>query len=191
MKLSFKPPAEQEIRRFLSQQANQPLVYEGAGSSLTMSPPAGYVIDNHRVQLGTGQPVFERACKALQQWRMFQVGWIQLCYPSTPIQEGETVAVLAHVYGFWSLNACRIVYVVDEREPVMRFGFAYGTLPAHAERGEERFLIEMLPDETVWYDLYAFSRPGTWQVRLGYPLARRLQRRFARDSLAAMREMEP
>jgi hypothetical protein len=38
----------------------------------------------------------------------------------------------------------------------------------------------------VWYDLYAFSRPGHFVARLGYPLGRRLQRRFARESKQAM-----
>src|SRR5262249_55066407 len=81
-------------------------------------------------------------------------------------------------------NRCRIVHVVDEPR---RFVFAYGTLPGHVESGEERFLIEWLPDDSVWYDLRAFSRPRLWLVRLLYPLARRQQRRFARESLAAMR----
>jgi hypothetical protein len=41
-----------------------------------------------------------------------------------------------------------------------RYGFAYGTLPEHAEAGDERFAVELRPeDETVWYDIYAFSRP--------------------------------
>src|SRR5262249_42824659 len=104
------------------------------------------------------------------------------------IQEGNVVAMLARVFCVWWLNACRIVYVFDESEPVRRFGFAYGTLPGHVERGEERFSVEWLADDTVWYDLRAFSRPRYWLTRLGYPLARRVQRRFARDSLAAMRE---
>ena len=42
-------------------------------------------------------------------------------------------------------------------------------------------------DAAVWYDILAFSRPQQLLARLGYPLARRLQKRFARDSAAAMR----
>lgn len=49
-----------------------------------------------------------------------------------------------------------------------RFGFAYGTLPSHAEIGEERFMVE-LRDGAVWYDILAFSqavaRQG-WLIRL-------------------------
>jgi uncharacterized protein (UPF0548 family) len=78
------------------------------------------------------------------------------------------------------------VYVLDETSPVRCVGFAYGTLPGHAARGEERFSIEWHSDDTVWYDLLAFSRPGHWLIWLGYPCVRRLQRRFALASLAAM-----
>ena len=77
---------------------------------------------------------------------------------------------------------------MDEEGPVTRYGFAYGTLPGHAESGEERFNVEWHEqDDAVWYDIVAFSRPQQFLARLGYPFARRLQKRFARDSAAAMR----
>ena len=47
--------------------------------------------------------------------------------------------LLARALGLWVLNACRIVYVIEEDGPLRRFAFAYGTLPEHAESGEERF----------------------------------------------------
>ena len=97
------------------------------------------------------------------------------------------MAVIARLFGLWLPNACRIIYVVDEEGPVQRYGFAYGTLPGHAESGEERFTVEWHEaDDAVWYDILAFSRPQQLLARLGYPLTRRLQKRFARDSAAAM-----
>lgn len=114
--------------------------------------------------------------------------WVHLCWHNAPIQAGTTVGILVSHFGFWSLNAARIVYVIDEP---MRFGFAYGTLQDHAESGEERFLVEMLPDGSVWYDLYAFSRPRAFMARIGYPISRALQRRFARDSMKAMIRVNP
>jgi uncharacterized protein (UPF0548 family) len=69
-----------------------------------------------------------------------------------------------------------------------RYGLAYGTLPDHAERGEERFTVEFnRADQTVWYDIYAFSRPRLL-ARSAYPLSRALQKRFATDSLMAMQK---
>jgi uncharacterized protein (UPF0548 family) len=115
-----------------------------------------------------------------------RLGWVEIWPPDASIQACQVVAVLARLFGFWSLNACRIVYVVDEGVRVKRYGFAYGTLPEHAESGEEPFTVEWHEaDNTVWYDILAFSRHQLL-VRLGYPLARWLQKRFARDSAAAM-----
>lgn len=69
------------------------------------------------------------------------------------------------------------------------YGFAYGTLPDHPERGEERFLVEWdRADDSVWYDLMAISRPGHWIARLGYPYARYEQAKFRRLSGLAMQE---
>jgi uncharacterized protein (UPF0548 family) len=100
--------------------------------------------------------------------------------------EGATVCVVFHLLGVWWLNAARIVYELEEEAPVRRAGFAYGTLTCHVERGEERFSVEWLPDDSVWYDLRAFSRPRFLGARLARPVARALQRRFVRDSQAAM-----
>ena len=96
------------------------------------------------------------------------------------VEVGATVAVKARAFGTWSLNATRVVYVIDESR---RFGFAYGTLPDHVEKGEERFLVEWLADDSVWYSILAFSRPQHPLVKLSAPLARRLQAQFARASL--------
>jgi uncharacterized protein (UPF0548 family) len=119
---------------------------------------------------------------------MFNMPWLRLDRTSAPIQVGTDIAVSVHHFGFYSLNACRIVYVVDEEDPVKRFGFAYGTLMEHAESGEERFTVEWNRDDTIWYDILAFSRPRQMLARLGYPLSRLLQKRFAEDSKAAMLE---
>ena len=62
----------------------------------------------------------------------------------------------------------------------------YGTLPEHSESGEELFAVEWREDDSVWYDLLAFSRERHPLAKMAYPLARDLQRRFRRDSGAAM-----
>jgi uncharacterized protein (UPF0548 family) len=84
-------------------------------------------------------------------------------------------------------DACRIVYLIEEDGGLRRCGFAYGTLPKHGERGEKRFTVEWSSDEEpVFYNLYAFSRPGHLLSKIGRLLAWWLQRRFARDSIRAM-----
>jgi len=129
----------------------------------------------------------ERARSALRAWRMLQLGWVEPCWPDTEVKEGMLVGTLARVFGLWAVNVCRIVYVVDEKGPVTRYGVAYGTLAGHAEIGEERFLVEWhLADDSVWYDIRPVSKPGSFLTRLAYPLTRRLQRRFGHDSIRVM-----
>ena len=182
---SIVRPSDAAVQSFLAAQASTPFSYPEVGGTREAFP-AGYQHDFNRVQLGTGEDIFQRACQAIRQWQMFPRSWTCPMPENVPIDEGRSVAVLAKALGVWWLNSCRIVYVLDESAPLRRFGFAYGTV-THAECGEERFSVEWLPDDTVWYDLRAFSRPQHWTARLGYPLARRLQRRFAQDSLQSMR----
>jgi uncharacterized protein (UPF0548 family) len=183
--LTLLKPSRAQIDRFLASQEGRPFSYPEVGHTRD-SPPAGYNVDHRRVKLGEGQAAFEAACAALRRWEMFRQGWVELCWPDAPIAVGTVVASLAWAGGVWWLNACRIVYVIDESSPSRRFGFAFGTLEDHAERGEERFMIEWGDDDEVWYDVLAFSRPRHWMARLGYPLARQAQKRFGLGAQAAM-----
>ncbi len=175
---------------FVAAQRGAALSYAEVGATRGPAPP-GYAVDHNRERLGAGPDAFARAAAALRAWRMTDLGWSSVQPPDAPVAPGTDVAVLVRHYGFWSLNACRVVYTLDG-EPegpggVRRVGFAYGTLPDHGAVGEERFAVEWRrADDSVWYDLLAYSRPGHVLARLGRPLARRLQRRFAAGSKRAM-----
>ena len=192
----LREPSPDAVRAFLDRQAAEPLSYPSVGATRREPVPAppGFDLDHNRVRLGEGRAVFEAARAALERWEMFPAPWVRI-EPGfrvdaeagpPPIRQGTVVAVVARALGLWWPSAARVIYTIDETEPLRRFGFAYGTLPGHVERGEKRFSVELRPDGSVWYDILAFSTPRYWLVRLGYPLARRLQRRFVRDSLAAM-----
>jgi uncharacterized protein (UPF0548 family) len=184
--LSLRKPSVDALRRFMAAQAKLPYTYEAVGATAE-TPPAGYVVDRTRTKLGEGEPVFRSAITALRRWQQFRLGWVEAWSPDTPIQPGEVVAVMGRAIGVWWLNACRIVYIVDEAGPISKFGFAYGTLPGHVESGEERFLIEWnRGDDTVWFDIIAFSRPNHFLTRFGYPVVRSLQKQFGRDSSSSM-----
>jgi uncharacterized protein (UPF0548 family) len=184
MLLLHRPDA-QAIAAFLISQKASNFSYPEVGATRG-SPPPGYLVDHNRICLGTGRDTFARARAAITAWKMFDVPGLFFCDPSTPVREGETVALLVQHFAFWSLNACRIVYVFEEGGAIEKFGFAYGTLPEHGAIGEERFRVEFHSgDNSVSYDLLAFSRP-TLLAKLAYPYARTLQRRFARESKAAM-----
>jgi uncharacterized protein (UPF0548 family) len=183
--LSPRKPTAESIRPFLTAQGKLPFSYSAVGAT-SETPPPGYVVDHTRIRLGEGESVFLSARAALRRWEQFRLGWVEAWTPDTPIRPGEVVAVMGRAAGLWWLNSCRVVYVVDESGPVSKFGFAYGTLPGHVESGEERFLIEWNQGDGVWYDILAFSRPNHILTRLGYPVVRRIQKRFGRDSAAAM-----
>jgi uncharacterized protein (UPF0548 family) len=176
-------PSSSAVSEFIARQSRQPFTYSAVGAT-NNTPPPEFTIDHNRLELGTGAETFRRAVSALKSWRQFDLGWVAIVPEGVPIEVGSTVAVKARAFGTWSLNATRIVYVINEER---RFGFAYGTLPDHVECGEERFLIEWNEkDDSVCYDILAFSKPRHALVRLSRPLARMLQKRFARESLRRM-----
>jgi len=183
---SFRKPSTEYVRSFLSDQKNRDFTYSAVGATAG-TPPAGFVVDHTRIKLGNGEQVFEAAKNAIKCWEHFQLGWVESSSKDIPIEKGQVVGVLARAFGLWCLNACRIVAVIDEVGSISRYGFVYGTLPDHVESGEERFQVEWSRnDNTVWYDILAFSRPNHFLTRLGYPLVRRIQKKFARDSAVAM-----
>jgi uncharacterized protein (UPF0548 family) len=183
---SLVRPSDDCVQRFLARQQDLPFSYEDVGATVA-EPPAGYVRDHNRIQIGVGQQAFEQACAALRNWTMFRLGWIEIHPPKAPLSPGTTVSLLVRVWGVWVPFACRIIRRIEEHGLVERFGFAYGTLPGHLLDGEERFLVEWhREDDSVWYDVLALSRPGGLLGRLAYPLVRQAQRRFAPDSLRAM-----
>jgi len=179
-------PSASRIQEFIEEQSKLPFSYREVGQTRTGSPPA-YPINHHREELGSGE-IFESAVTALHQWKMYDLGWTELCWTHLPVIEGTVTAVLANHYGFWSLNSCRVVYVLrEESAPVIREVFAVGTLPDHSEEGEERFsIVWNRENDTVSYDIYAFARPKHILARVAAPLARRVQHRFARESAQAM-----
>lgn len=181
-----KKPDNEAVLGFLAGQQSRPFSYREIGAS-RLAAPAGYNVDHNRIKLGEGRETFAKAAEAIRHWKMFEMDWVEIAPKEAPIVEGSGVAILVRHFGFWSLNASRIVYVIEEHGTLERFGFAYGTLPGHVEQGEERFSVEYHPeDDSVWYDLFAFSRPRHTLARLGRPISRQLQKRFAGDSLKAM-----
>ncbi len=186
--ISFREPTEARIAHFLQAQRSLPFSYPEVGASRDGAPP-GYPINHHRGRLGWGVETFKRACEAMERWEMYKLGWTRLLWPDAPIADGTVVGILGHHFGIWSLNACRIAYVIEEEDgSLRRYGFAFGTLPGHVEQGEERFTLEWHggEDDSVWYEVFAFARPGHPLAKVGRVFVGMVQKRFAADSLRAM-----
>lgn len=185
MNPSFYLPATPDLEKHWQAQQSQAFAYPEVGSSAQIFPK-GYDHDRESTLLGFGDQAFEAAKKALREWAMFPPSWTRIFPAHTPLQAGNEVLVLFRLFGLWWWhNSSRIVYLIDEPA---RFGFAYGTLPAHIECGEEIFQVELRDDGSVWYSIQAFSKPNRWYVWLGYPVARAYQRKFRRDSFQAMEQ---
>jgi uncharacterized protein (UPF0548 family) len=182
----LRQPDEQRLEGFLDEQKKLDFSYPFVAATKpdkNMSPP-GFTKDHNRIQLGTGEVTFRKAVEAIKTWKAYALGWTKI-YPNSQPEQGQTFCVAVNHFGFYSLSSLRIVYVIDEPR---RFAFAIGTLPGHVEKGEERFMVEWLSDDSVHYDLLAFSKPQHALVYLGYPVARQLQKRFAMDSKLAMQQ---
>ncbi|HCN75667.1 MAG TPA: DUF1990 domain-containing protein [Verrucomicrobiales bacterium] len=176
-------PAPDDLAARLSEWRSEPLSYKHQGG-IGIPPETGFIVDAHEVLLGRGESVFQSAGAALDEWKMFPA-WAGVARVRASGQEpGEIVAMIARICGLWWVNPCRILRRCDGPRS---HGFVYGTLPEHAECGEEQFVIEWRADDSVWYVIRAFSRPRHWMAWAAFPLARWWQCRFVRDSQARMK----
>jgi uncharacterized protein (UPF0548 family) len=194
MEVSLTRPGTGAARAFVERHARTPASFVPhpgpPGTGPDGPAPPGFDLDRRRVRLGAGEAGFAAACDAVRRWRPFDLGWVELVPADSSLAVGTVVATRIRACGLWWLNPCRVVAVEDETAADgvagRRFGFTYATLEGHVERGEERFRVELDRGGGVWYELAAVSRPAHWLTRIGYPWVRRLQRRFAVDSLAVM-----
>ncbi len=146
----------------------------------------GYNNDQYEIYLGEGEEVWKTAKQILDNWQQFPSSWTKIYSPQKGFATNDTVLVLFRLFGIWWKNAARVVYTIDE---VNRYGFAYGTLQQHVEKGEERFLIWRNEKGQVYYQIKAFSRPNYWYVKLGKPIARFFQKRFGASSTQLVKQL--
>ncbi len=180
--IALRKPTDADITRFLNQQSQCGFNYLDVGAT-RRELPARY--DHHQVEviLGQGRSVYVKAESALKAWKQFDVGWVSALPADTPICEGENIAIRASLFGMWSLAACRIIEVIDHKDTSeMKFGFAFGTLPAHPEQGEERFEIRCDASGIVTYRITAFFRPNYLSAKIAWPYLRRLFNLFRQQS---------
>jgi uncharacterized protein (UPF0548 family) len=163
----------------LSDLAALPLTYSEVGA--TAGPlPAGYHHIQKSAVIGRGRNRFEEAADTGMRWGMLR-GAARRVEATTEVAAvgSEVIVHLGPVRA-----PCRVVYIVDEPD---RRGFAYGTLPGHAESGEERFVVRYDPaSDEVFADVTAFSRHATWWSRLGSPVTAVAQRVITERYLRAL-----
>jgi len=180
----LRRPRARRLSEFVSVQAANDLSYAEVGATRGTLPP-GYVHDHESIDIGPfDRAGFDRATAALRSWQVQRGAGIAV-FPGDDVADGATFALLYRLpVGGYLTAAGRVTYVIDE--PGRRFGFAYGTLPGHPERGEEAFTVAA-QDDRMRFEITAFSRPRHPLARIAAPLTRILQRRATRGYLAAMR----
>lgn len=181
-------PSPAAVAAFLGDARAMSLSYAPIGIARARSTP-GFRTDEATAVVGRGDADFSKATDALMSWQHMRLAWLEVFPTGASIEAGTTVAVLVRHYGVWSMNACRVVYSVEESTGAFSSaGFAYGTLDDHAERGEEIFQVTLdrLTGDVV-YRIRAASQPHALLAKLGAPAVRALQERFRRDSCDALR----
>lgn len=163
----------------LADLAGLPLTYTEVGATAT-TLPADYHHVRKSAVIGRGRQRFEDAASAGMRWGMLRGAGIKVTATTEVAAVGSEVIVhLGPVQA-----PCRVVYVVEEAD---RRGFAYGTLPGHAESGEELFLVRYdRATENVTAEVVAFSRHATWWSRLASPVTSLVQRTVTTRYLKAL-----
>ncbi|HYH49978.1 MAG TPA: DUF1990 domain-containing protein, partial [Acidimicrobiia bacterium] len=121
----------------IAEQASHALTYSEVGATRGHLPD-GYRHDEHRIELGRAPAVFERAILGLRQWEAHRGAGLAVRPDVPDLRAGTNLAVVLALPIITAVAVCRVVLVVDEPHA---FGFAYGTLPAHPEQGEEAFVV--------------------------------------------------
>jgi len=147
--------------------------YSDIGATLAGQRPEGFHHDRYETVLGNGSQAFQRAVTGLKNWEAHRLPGVRVFPDDQEILTGATVVVTLGTPILALAAPCRIVSVIDGQT---RWGFAYGTLPGHPEQGEEAFVVSVSPDQTVRFEIEAFSRPGDPLVRLSGPIGRGIQK---------------
>ncbi len=162
-----------------------PVTYREVGATKDATAlPGGYRHDVYSIKVGDDDRAFNRAKDALRLWQAHRHVGATLTPENPPLVTGTVVVVTFHLGPVHFVAPCRIVYVTDEAD---RFGFGYGTLPGHPERGEEAFHVRRDEAGVVTFGIVVFSCPGDWLTRIGSPIARAVQRRVTKGYLEGVR----
>jgi uncharacterized protein (UPF0548 family) len=167
----------QRLDAVLAEASRLDVSYAPVGSTLGPDTPC------HTRTVDLANNTFDIAVEGLKAWVCHR-GIGAFVHPhDAPIAVGTTILVVLRAGPIRLLVPDRIVAVVDEPD---RFGFAYGTLPGHPERGEEAFLIERHSDGRTTATIRVDAGPAWLVARLAAPVVRRLQRAALNRYLAEL-----
>ena len=201
-----KPPLWEQYKARLASYDHAKVNYDFSRQS-EYTAASGWRLDDYATDLPAEAPgpptahgAFEAAQDVLRRYAFPPPKLITGIFkPDEPL-ENRTMLLRAQFLGFSFWFGVKVSEVTDEAArptpsgPERVWGYGYRTLEGHFERGQIDFTIHKnLATGAVDFRIHAVSQTG--RIRnpfywLGFRLfGRRLQRRFARESLARMRQL--
>ncbi len=149
-------PDQAALERLVVRLHDQPVTYAEVGTTRNRELPPGYQHDRAAVELGSGPEVWTKAQSALRSWQGHRHAGATISPPNAPIETGTVVVVTIRVGPMYVIAPCRIIYVTTAPDS---FGFTYGTLPGHPERGEEAFHVVLSTSDAVRFETHRLLSP--------------------------------
>jgi hypothetical protein len=110
----LRRPTDQQIYAQLTKREPMTFSYPQVGATRS-KPPAGFRINHVRGLIGKGAAAQARAANALLSWQLLGVAGLEV-FPKNPEMQPQTnVALLSQHLGIWSLDFCRVIYVLEEQ----------------------------------------------------------------------------
>jgi len=195
--------ATQRAQRALAQLAHRPLNFDPAELA---AAGAGWHVDDYREQLPAeppGEPVagasFQIAQQLMRDYAFADPAIVRAVFDPASALAERNMLLQVRFGPLRFFLGCRVGAITDERRTVADravriWGWSYGTLAGHFERGQMEFAVwKWLDDGAVQFRIHVVSRRapvGNPFVRLGFRLVgRREQVRFARRACQRMREL--
>jgi uncharacterized protein (UPF0548 family) len=170
-----------QLEKFLTEARSHEPTYADIGASRNDVMPTGFHHVRREERIGVAAD-FERAAEGLRTWAVHEGAGFRI-YPHEPVAPGATVIALTSVGPFRIAAPCRVTGIFKEPDV---FGFTYGTLPGHPERGEESFVVHRR-DGATFFAISAFSVPADVLARLGAPVSRAVQKSVTRKYVVGLR----
>jgi uncharacterized protein (UPF0548 family) len=186
--ISLRALGPSQLEGLLANARQASPTYPEVGASRDEELRAGYHHVRMTERIGDAA-AYERAVTGLRTWVAHEGAGLRI-YPKDPLAPGATVIAVTSIGPMQMAAPCRVVEIFKEPDS---FGFSYGTLPGHPERGEESFVLERR-DGATYFTIRAFSKPVDPLARMAGPIGRAVQRSVTRRYIRALRrfvELEP
>jgi uncharacterized protein (UPF0548 family) len=144
--------------------------YPEVGQSMASTFPRSYNNFQKTRRIGSAEN-FTEFVKEARGWSAQKKSGLKTYPTDSTVGSGSTTLLLLNLGPIQMIAPCRVIHVIEANN---LFGFSYGTLPGHPERGEQSIIIER-KSEGSFMSIRAFSKPGSLATRISGPIAKKIQ----------------